>query len=93
VDEERKEQVTGMSARAAHKPDCPCPVCERKRTGELSAKSPRLGVQVSAEEAALVRRAAADSHLSVNAWLRRLIQERFREELRAARIETTSRTE
>ena len=53
----------------------------RKRTGDLSADSPRLGVQVSDEEAALVRQAAKESSLSVNAWLRQLIQERFQEEL------------
>ena len=67
--------------RAPHKPGCRCAVCARKRTGDLSADSPRLGVQVSPLEAALVRQAAKESSLSVNAWLRQLIQERFREEL------------
>jgi hypothetical protein len=67
--------------RAPHKPGCRCIACERKRTGELSANFPRLTTQVSQEEAALVRRVAGKEGVSVNAWLRQLIQERFREEL------------
>lgn len=65
----------------SHSPTCDCPPCKRKRTGDLSAKEPRLTAQVSHEEAELVRQAAAREGLAVNAWLRRLIQERFREEL------------
>lgn len=64
-----------------HSPTCECTACIRKRRGELSRRSPRLGVQVSHEEAELVRQAAASEELSLNAWLRRLVQERFQREL------------
>lgn len=64
-----------------HKPGCMCPPCYRKRTGALSSDCPKLSVQVSHEEAALVRQAAESDGLRVNAWLRRLIRERFKADL------------
>lgn len=60
-----------------HSKNCDCHPCRLKRLGELRRGAPRLSCQVSEKEAALVREEAARQGLSVNAWLRGMIRERF----------------